>query len=183
MEVLVQIFWDTQEERHVVAVPRQSVNAVAVHADMDDEDYPGADERYVLCMDIHSHDTMRAFFSAEDDRDERDDGVYLVMGRLDRYFPEIKARVCNGGVFADIDPDVVLEPFGMQFPEDWCGNVSPCPVDKDQKSEVEQDDFFDDLPGEDRDAGCRGDGWTCCPALVSPTLRAILEAERAASDR
>ncbi len=183
MEVLVQIFWDTQEERHVVAVPRQSVNTVAVHATMDDQDYLGADERYVLCMDIHSHDTMRAFFSAEDDQDECDDGVYLVMGRLDRYFPEIKARVCNGGVFADIAPDVVLEPFGMQFPKDWCGNVSPCPVDKDQKIEVDHDAFFDDLPCEDSDAGCRGDGWTCCPALVSPTLRAIFAAERAASDR
>lgn len=183
MEVLVQIFWDTQEERHVVAVPRQSVNAVAVHADMDDEGYPGSDERYVLCMDIHSHDTMKAFFSCEDDKDECDDGVYLVMGRLDHYFPEIKARVCNGGVFVDIDPDVVLEPFGMQFPVEWCDRVTPLPNYKQMKSEVDQDEFSDDLPGEDRDAGCWGDGWTRCPALVSPTLRAILDAERAASDR
>ena len=57
-----------------------------------DEDLPD-DTRYLYYADIHSHNSMKAVFSAIDDMDERGTRLYLVIGRLDQFFPEISARI------------------------------------------------------------------------------------------
>ena len=66
---------------------------------------------------------MRAVFSAIDDQDERGTRLYLVIGRLDRYFPEISARISCGGSFVPIEPSLVLEGLGSSFPAEWSGKV------------------------------------------------------------
>ena len=41
----------------------------------------------------------------------------MVVGRLDRYFPEITVRISNGGRFLEIAPEQVLETGpGSTFP-------------------------------------------------------------------
>jgi hypothetical protein len=47
-------------------------------------------------VEIHSHHTMRAYFSATDDRDETGRRIYGVLGRLDSPHPEIALRVATG---------------------------------------------------------------------------------------
>jgi hypothetical protein len=74
-------------------------------------------------MDIHSHNRMKAFFSGIDDKDERATRLYTVIGRLDKYFPDIKTRISNGGKFHDIDPIEVLEFVDSSFPLKWSVNV------------------------------------------------------------
>ena len=123
LEALVHIYWDKQEQRYFIHVPRQTVSCSSVDACVDDEKLQDSD-RYIHYADLHSHNWMPAVFSGTDDRDERANRVYLVAGRLDRYFPEISARVCNGGRFLPIEPVLVLErPPMAQFPAQWLEQI------------------------------------------------------------
>lgn len=122
-EALAHIYWDKAEGLYFVSVPKQVVSKARVDAVLDDEALFDAD-RFIHYADIHSHNTMEAKFSATDDRDERANRVYIVVGRLDRYYPEISVRVCNGGNFLPIRPETVLEPRPMsEVPQCWLSNI------------------------------------------------------------
>jgi PRTRC genetic system protein A len=60
-------------------------------------------------VDIHSHGTMRAFFSSTDNADEQGLRLYMVVGRMDTLCPEIIMRV---GVYGYFAPVWVEEIFG-----------------------------------------------------------------------
>lgn len=122
-EALVLIYWSTEEHRFFAYVPKQTVRKEHIEADLRDCPYDD-DPRYIRYADIHSHNSMEAFFSAEDDRDERGTGLYLVMGELDRFFPDIKARISCGGSFVEIDPGEVIEGLRHDFPQEWAKNVT-----------------------------------------------------------
>ena len=66
---------------------------------------------------------MAAKFSCTDDHDERPTGLYIVIGRLDRFYPDISARISCGGTFHDIDPSLVLENIEEEFPLEWIDQV------------------------------------------------------------
>lgn len=68
--------------------------------------------------------SMEAFFSSIDDADERGTGIYMVLGHLDHFYPEIAARICCGGSFVDIDPGTVVEGLEEPFPPEWRTEVS-----------------------------------------------------------
>jgi len=119
-EALVNIYWDTLGKAFVVDTPPQVVSMVSVHSE-ENPDY--IDERYIHYMDIHSHNTMRAFFSATDNNDEKATRLYSVMGRMDNFFPEIRTRISNGGKFLEIDPAEVFEYVARPFPPEWKDNV------------------------------------------------------------
>ena len=87
-EALALIYWDKEEKRFFAYVPKQSVCKERVEANLHDCPYDDA-ERYICYADIHSHNSMDAFFSGTDDRDERSTGLYLVLGKLDHFYPEI----------------------------------------------------------------------------------------------
>ncbi|MCP4385693.1 MAG: hypothetical protein GY798_30510, partial [Hyphomicrobiales bacterium] len=46
-----------------------------------------------IAVDLHSHNTMPAFFSPTDDRDELGGRFYAVMGHLERENPELVLRL------------------------------------------------------------------------------------------
>lgn len=63
----------------------------------------------LMCMpgviqvcEIHSHNTMPAFFSDTDDSDEQYTGIFGVIGSLDQELPTMKFRVGMDGVFKEI---------------------------------------------------------------------------------
>ena len=122
-EALVHFYWDKQEQRYFIRVPKQIVSGVSVDALLDDEELMTSD-RYIHYADLHSHNRMPAVFSKTDDHDERATRVYMVVGRLDRYFPEITVRISNGGRFLEIAPEQVLEmpPVG-HFPPEWLTQI------------------------------------------------------------
>ena len=122
-EALALIYWDKEEKRFFAYVPKQSVCKERVEANLHDCPYDNA-ERYICYADIHSHNSMDAFFSGTDDRDERSTGLYLVLGKLDHFYPEIKARIFCGDSFVPIDPDTVVEGLERQFPREWLEQVS-----------------------------------------------------------
>ncbi|MCI8538263.1 MAG: hypothetical protein HFF18_06315 [Oscillospiraceae bacterium] len=124
LEALVHIYWDREEQRFFLHVPAQTVSRASVDAVLDDAFLN--DERYLHYADLHSHNDMRARFSRTDDRDERANRVYMVAGRLDRCYPELAVRVCNGGHFCPIPQALVLEPAPMaDFPSEWLDRIHP----------------------------------------------------------
>lgn len=122
-EALALIYWDKEEKRFFAYVPKQSVCKEEVEADLRGCPYDD-EERYICYADIHSHNSMDAFFSGKDDRDERSTGLYLVLGELDHFYPEIKARIFCGDSFVPIDPNLVIEGLEQPFPKEWLEQVS-----------------------------------------------------------
>lgn len=122
-EAFAQIYWDKVNRAFFAYVPKQSVCKEEVEADLHDCPYDD-EERFLCYADIHSHNSMEAFFSAKDDQDERSTGLYLVLGELDHFYPEIKARIFCGDSFVPIDPNVVIEGLEQPFPKEWLDQVS-----------------------------------------------------------
>lgn len=122
-EAFAQIYWDKAEKRFFAYVPKQSVCKEEVEADLHDCLYDD-EERYLCYADIHSHNSMDAFFSGKDDQDERSTGLYLVLGKLDKFYPDIKARIFCGDSFVSIDPNIVMEGLEQPFPKEWLTQVS-----------------------------------------------------------
>ncbi len=119
-EALVRVYWDRLEERFLLDIPHQKVSKTRIFADIPiDPDW----NNLLHYADIHSHNSMAARFSEIDDEDEKANRLYLVMGRLDQYFPEVSARICNGGTFLSLYPGDVLEGVPREFPSWWSNRV------------------------------------------------------------
>ncbi len=122
-EAMAHILWDKREERFVVHIPEQTVTKAHIDAELSRDDFP--EDRYLHYIDIHSHNSMAAKFSPVDDEDERATRIYIVVGRLDKFFPDIAVRMSCGGAYLDLPPGCVLEGFGALFPQEWRSNVKP----------------------------------------------------------
>ena len=62
-------------------------------------------------MDIHSHGSMKAFFSVTDNMDEQGLRLYMVVGRLDTLLPEVELRLGVYGYFAPLE--IIEEVFDV----------------------------------------------------------------------
>ena len=122
-EALALIYWDKLDREYFVYVPKQTVCKDEVEASLHGCPFDNED-RYLCYADIHSHNSMGAFFSAKDDRDECSTGLYFVLGNLHEFYPSIKARIFCGDTFVDIDPDTVIEGLEEPFPQDWLQQVT-----------------------------------------------------------
>ena len=122
-EAMAHIFWDKQEEKFVAHIPKQRVTKAHIDVDLTQEDLP--EDRYLHYIDIHSHNSMEAKFSPVDDEDEQATRIYIVVGRLDKFFPDITVRMSCGGTYLTLPPGCVLESFGAVFPAEWRNQVQP----------------------------------------------------------
>ena len=123
-EALAHIYWDKEQEKYTVFIPRQRVSKARIDADLRGSALP--EERYIHYADIHSHNSMAAKFSYTDDEDEKATRLYFVVGHLDRFYPTITARMSCGGTYQEIDPSLVLEGVGEEFPPEWLDQVERC---------------------------------------------------------
>jgi PRTRC genetic system protein A len=119
-EAVLNVYWDKDNGEFIADVPEQIVSKMSVDSRISEK---FADGRFIHYMDIHSHNSMRAFFSPTDDRDEKATRLYTVIGKLNEYVPEIKTRISNGGTFLEIDPSEIFEPLSASFPQDWKSRV------------------------------------------------------------
>ena len=46
-----------------------------------------------------------------------------MIGRLDRFYPDIAARVSCGGTYLPINPNLVMEDINEEFPLEWLHRV------------------------------------------------------------
>ena len=127
-EAMAHIYWDKEREEYTAFIPRQRVSKVHIDADLRGSALP--EERYIHYADIHSHNSMAAKFSYIDDEDERATRLYFVVGHLDRFYPSITARMSCGGSYQEIDPSLVLEGVGEEFPTEWLDQVERCGVEE-----------------------------------------------------
>lgn len=120
-EALVNLYWDRKAGDFLAFVPKQKATKASVNT------VPGGEcpieERYYHYADIHSHNSMAAQFSSIDDADEKATRLYMVIGRLDQFYPEITARVSCGGTFLEIDPRTVVESVDEEYPMGWLDQV------------------------------------------------------------
>lgn len=127
-EAMAHIYWDKEREEYTAFIPRQRVSKAHIDADLRGSALP--EERYIHYADIHSHNSMAAKFSYIDDEDERATRLYFVVGHLDRFYPSITARMSCGGSYQEIDPSLVLEGVGEEFPTEWLDQVERCGVEE-----------------------------------------------------
>lgn len=116
MEALVNVYWDHAEQKYLLHVPKQHATAVSVETDLADcPDEIG----YLHVMEVHSHNMMSARFSKTDDADEQATRLYMVIGRLDRYYPEIRCRFACGGTHVEIPAEQICERTDVPFSTAW----------------------------------------------------------------
>lgn len=97
-ESMVQIFLDTENNKYLIYVPEQYVSGASIRF-LHNQEYQN-NEKLLWVLDIHSHNTMNAFFSGGDDRDEKSTRIYGVLGQLDREEYASKWRAgCDGKYF------------------------------------------------------------------------------------
>jgi len=122
-EAMAHIVWNKTTESYRVAIPTQKVSKARVAYDWS---HVAADEEVIL--DIHSHNSMDAFFSGTDENDDKTyAGISGVAGRLDTNSPKVIWRF---NAYKDKVPNLNLEDF-FATPEKsvspevegWMGNV------------------------------------------------------------
>ncbi len=88
-------------------IPPQTASGGSVRpADAYDGEFANA------VIEVHSHNSMPAFFSTVDDRDETGFRIYAVIGRVDTLYPEINVRVGVYGHWAAIPAWMVFDDLG-----------------------------------------------------------------------
>lgn len=83
------ILW-SKEKGYYISVPKQTVSKAAVQFSYDEDALPSDS---IIVVDIHSHNTMGAFYSGTDNNNDKN-GVYYsgVVGKLDQATPQIVFR-------------------------------------------------------------------------------------------
>ena len=102
------LFWLTYSyfQRWAMIIPEQQAGRVTVKAV---QDYAPID----ILMEVHSHNSMRAFFSETDNREETGFRIYAVIGKVEQEQPEISVRV---GVYGHFLPVKMEWIFGNDIP-------------------------------------------------------------------
>lgn len=95
-EVACQLFY-TSEDGYSIYYPKQKYTLASVSFE---RNY-ALECSKTLVMDMHSHGRLRAFFSEQDDRDEKGTRLFLVAGNLHEE-PQIRVRAGIIGRFVDI---------------------------------------------------------------------------------
>lgn len=93
-ESIVQIYWN-EEKGYYLQMPEYTASKISVS-------YIFPYNPDVLVMTVHSHNTMRAFFSPVDDADEIYTGLFGVIGRLNRVCSEMRFRAGMEGCFTPV---------------------------------------------------------------------------------
>lgn len=123
-EVFLQYFYDIDKKEYTIHCPQQSVGPASVNYKRDFEYEKGK----ILVFEIHSHGSMGAFFSGTDDRDEKDDRFFGVIGNIKNYYPDIKIRVSVGGRRKEISIEDIFNleegSYNVEsFPAEWINRI------------------------------------------------------------
>lgn len=131
LEAYIQFYYDPDTEEYHAVCPKQEASAVRVSYDP-----PEVPPTYILVCEVHSHNSMDAFFSSTDDKDEfvRGEHFYGVIGKLHTNSPEVKMSIVVGGQKRIIVPldSIIEEDEGEKYPAEWDTQVSEPVVAKQQ---------------------------------------------------
>ena len=126
-EAYQQYFWDEEAGKFFMHYPVQDCSGGHVDYTRD----PELEQQKLLIMDIHSHNTMGAFFSGVDDSDEKENRLFGVVGKITQTIPEMKFRISSAGKHVMIHP---LKIFDLDHIDE---EVAALP--EDQREEAKND--------------------------------------------
>jgi len=123
-EAMVQVLLSEREHvpGYFMHIADQEVSGAFVKFKRD----ANLEDANTLVLDIHSHNTMGAFFSATDNADEKEARIYGVIGKLNQDWPEMKFRAGDGkGGWIELNPYDVFETpdVNVAVPEEWMTKV------------------------------------------------------------
>jgi hypothetical protein len=83
-------------------------------------------EGFLKLGDAHSHADLPAFFSCADDNDDKEDGLRITIGNLDRARPDVKVSFVVNRTRFILHPEDVIEEFSTPLPppQEWLARVS-----------------------------------------------------------
>lgn len=126
VEVMLQLFFDKDTNNYFLECPYQTVSKVKVNS-TEDPSFLGRNSlRYIQVAQMHSHNSMSAYFSETDDRDEKAFMIYGVLGLLHTEQPTCRFRVKANDTSLYINIDQIFDGTNLKiadFPEDWKGRV------------------------------------------------------------
>lgn len=106
-ESMVQIWLDKSKGEYFLYVPVQKVSGASIRFEHSEELQNNSDYSWII--DIHSHNTMSAFFSSGDNADEKSTRLFGVLGHLGRDDYASKWRAgCNGN-FVDLELEDIFD--------------------------------------------------------------------------
>lgn len=108
-EAFIQVYWDKQESKYIINVPKQKISGAAVHYDALENLNTKEPERYVFVYECHSHNTMGAFWSGTDNADEKELRIYGVFGQLNKEPYACLHRFFVGEEQVDLELDHVFD--------------------------------------------------------------------------
>ncbi|PLR70476.1 hypothetical protein [Bacillus sp. UMB0728] len=121
-EVMLQIFFDTESGNYFLECPVQYVSKVKVDAVLSQDLLGRNSLRYIQVAQIHSHNSMSAYFSSTDDADEKAFMIYGVFGLLNTERPQCKFRVKANNTAITIPLDTIFQDITLRivpFPLEW----------------------------------------------------------------
>lgn len=108
VEVMGVFYWDRTNKKYLVDVPHQKVNKESI-----DPSYTEFRPDLIRVAEIHSHNTMRAYFSTIDNNDEVGTMLYGVIGQMIKGDGvirfDIKTRAGVAGKFLPLLPSVWID--------------------------------------------------------------------------
>ena len=107
-EAFVQVYYDLVNKHYVVHVPEQEVSKSSVKYDATQNLSVQDPERFVFVYEVHSHNTMGAFWSGTDNADEKETRFFGVLGELDQEEIGEKYRTNILGEYVDLTKEHIF---------------------------------------------------------------------------
>ncbi len=101
-EMIVKVLYNKSTHEYMVVAGKGKSTKVGIEYDFSDSIPLMAAAGMINVMEIHSHNTMPAFFSETDDQDEQYPGIFGVIGNLDTLTPSICFRAGVQGIYKEI---------------------------------------------------------------------------------
>lgn len=126
-EAMAHVLWnekdkDSLDKGYRIAIPNQTVSKASVRYEHDH-----IEKNDIITLDIHSHNTMGAFFSGTDDGDDKK-GIFFsgVAGYLNHREPDFKWRLNINETKIDAEVDDIFDVVKkeVKVPEEWLERVS-----------------------------------------------------------
>jgi hypothetical protein len=148
-EVMVQFYWDSNAKEYFIECPRQVVSGGHIEYCKHEYSQTAADckcckalgepkpeefhnprieqDGVIKVLDIHSHNTMSAFFSGVDDADEKGTQFYGVIGNISPTEYKDSFRMGVNGQHDKIERKYIIDESTIDetlgFPEEWLAKV------------------------------------------------------------
>lgn len=106
IEAAVQIWYNPNEKKYFLSIPEIIGVSKASISFMEDHELL---KKNILVMDLHSHNTMSAHFSMQDNSDEKGCQLYGVVGNLNCITPSVRLRAGCEGAYKNLKFSEVFE--------------------------------------------------------------------------